>query len=182
MTEEPRDELPAGERPGVPDEGPPGMPEEDAPPRAPRPGEPRRAHRKGAPIPAPRDGAPARAARDDWPYRLPSSDEDLLAECEVDTFRAGGPGGQHQNMTDSGVRLRHRPTGLTVSCRSERSQLQNKRTCLRRLRARIERLLAPPAPPRVATRPSRAAREQRLELKARRSRVKRERRPPTPED
>jgi protein subunit release factor B len=110
-------------------------------------------------------------------YRLPPSDDDLLAECDVDTFRAGGPGGQHQNMTDSGVRLRHRPTGMTVSSRSERSQLQNKRICLRRLRTRLEKLLEPPAP-RVPTRPSRTAREQRLEHKARRSRTKRERRAP----
>jgi len=116
------------------------------------------------------------------PYRLPGTDHELLRECEVDTFRAGGPGGQHQNMTDSGVRLRHRPTGVRVSCRTERSQLQNKRICLRRLRSRLERLLEPAEAPRVPTRPSRAARDARLEQKARRARTKRERRPPAPDD
>lgn len=116
------------------------------------------------------------------PYRLPESDEELLSECSVGTFRAGGPGGQHQNMTDSGVRLRHRPTGITVTCRTGRSQYQNKRTCLRRLRERLETLLKGPPPPRVPTRPSRAAHRTRLEDKTRRSRLKRERRPPAADD
>jgi len=114
-------------------------------------------------------------------YRPPSGDDELLAECDIETFRAGGPGGQHQNVTDSAVRLRHRPTDITVTCRSERSQYQNKRTCLRRLRERIERLLHEPAP-RVPTRPSRAARAERREQKTRRSRLKQQRRPPSGED
>jgi len=111
-------------------------------------------------------------------YRLPEDDDALLAECEVETFRSGGPGGQHQNVTDSGVRLRHGPTGVVVVCRGERSQLANKRTCLRRLRQRIERMLAPPPPPRRPTKPRDAAVARRLEEKSRRSRVKRLRRPP----
>ena len=114
-------------------------------------------------------------------YSLPTDDDALLAECEVETFRSGGPGGQHQNMTDSGVRLRHRPTGTVVVCRSERSQLANKRTCLRRLRARLEKLLSPPPPPRRPTRPGSGAVERRLQEKARRSRTKRLRRPPADE-
>jgi len=115
-------------------------------------------------------------------YALPDEDDELLAECAVSTFRAGGPGGQHQNMTDSAVRLRHRPTGITITCRSERSQYQNKQTCLRRLRARIEDLLREPPPPRRLTKPSRAAREARLKQKTRRAQVKRDRRPPTPDE
>jgi protein subunit release factor B len=115
-------------------------------------------------------------------YRLPDNDEGLLAECAVNTMRAGGPGGQHQNMTDSAVRLRHRPTGITVTCRSERSQYQNKQPCLRRLRARIEDLLREPPAPRRPTRPSRAAREARLEEKTKRAQVKRGRRPPSPDE
>jgi protein subunit release factor B len=111
-------------------------------------------------------------------YSLPDDDDALLAECEVETFRSGGPGGQHQNVTDSGVRLRHSPTGTVVVCRGERSQLANKRICLRRLRARLEELLAPPPPPRRPTRPGAGAVTRRLEEKARRSRVKRLRRPP----
>lgn len=111
-------------------------------------------------------------------YSLPDDDDALLAECEVETFRSGGAGGQHQNMTDSGVRLRHRPTGAVVVCRGERSQLANKRICLRRLRLQIERLLAPPPAPRRPTKPGAAAGARRLEEKARRSRTKRLRRPP----
>lgn len=71
-------------------------------------------------------------------YTLPASDEELLAECDVQTFRASGKGGQSVNTADSAVRLRHRPTGIVVVCRRERSQLLNKRDCLQRLRARIE--------------------------------------------
>ena len=53
---------------------------------------------------------------------IPDSDEQLLAECRVETFRAGGPGGQHQNATESGVRLVHLPSGLRAVAREERSQ------------------------------------------------------------
>jgi peptide chain release factor len=61
--------------------------------------------------------------------------EDLVFE----TFRAGGPGGQHQNKTDSAVRVRHVPTGIAVVSRNERSQHQNRREAIRML-SRILRL------------------------------------------
>jgi protein subunit release factor A len=112
------------------------------------------------------------------PIDIPESDEALLAECEVQTFRAGGPGGQHQNVTDSAVRLRHLPTGLTVTCRAQRSQYLNKMDALRRLRLKLRKLNEPPPPPRRPTRPSRAARERRLAEKSRRGAAKRLRRPP----
>lgn len=51
----------------------------------------------------------------------------------VETFRSGGPGGQHQNKTESGVRITHPPSGAVGECRSERSQHQNKQTAFRRL-------------------------------------------------
>jgi protein subunit release factor B len=116
------------------------------------------------------------------PVDIPQSDAVLLAECEVETFRAGGPGGQHQNVTDSAVRLRHRPTGLTVTCRAQRSQYLNKMDALRRLRLKLVKLNAPPPPPRRATRPSRAAVERRLAAKKGRAVVKRLRRPPAGDD
>lgn len=116
------------------------------------------------------------------PVHIPENDAALLAECEVETFRAGGPGGQHQNVTDSAVRLRHRPTGLTVTCRAQRSQYLNKMDALRRLRLKLAKLNAPPAPPRRATRPSRAAVERRLAAKKGRAVVKRLRRPPAGDD
>ena len=113
------------------------------------------------------------------PIDIPERDDALLAKCDVHTFRAGGPGGQHQNVTDSAVRLVHRPTGLTVTSRAQRSQYLNKMDALRRLRLKLRRLNAPPPPPRRPTRPSRAATERRLAEKSRRAGAKRLRRPPS---
>ncbi len=113
------------------------------------------------------------------PMDIPESDDALLAQCDVHTFRAGGPGGQHQNVTDSAVRLVHRPTGVTVTSRAQRSQYLNKMDALRRLRLKLRRLNAPPPPPRRPTRPSRAATERRLAEKSRRAVAKRLRRPPS---
>ncbi len=64
-------------------------------------------------------------------------DADLLRECEVDTYRASGPGGQKRNKTDSAVRLRHGPTGVVAIAEESRSQHDNKRKALRRLRRAI---------------------------------------------
>lgn len=97
-------------------------------------------------------------------YRLPATDDELLDECDVQVFRASGPGGQGVNTTDSAVRLRHRPTGIVVVCRRERSQLLNKRACLKRLREKIE-LAQKPVAERKPTKPSRSARESRLSEK-----------------
>jgi len=58
----------------------------------------------------------------------------LVAQCDVDTFRASGPGGQKRNKTDSAVRLRHRPTGVMSQAVESRSQHENRARALRRLR------------------------------------------------
>ncbi|HMP02139.1 MAG TPA: peptide chain release factor 2 [Gemmatales bacterium] len=76
---------------------------------------------------------------------MPEIDDSIHVEIKRDdvdrqTFRSGGPGGQHQNKTESGVRLIHRPTGVVAECRSERSQHKNEDMCWKMLRAKLYRL------------------------------------------
>lgn len=99
----------------------------------------------------------------------------LLAECEEVFFTAGGPGGQHRNKTESGVRLAHGPTGVVVTATERRSQARNRSAALGRLRLRLEALARKPTP-RRATRPTRASRERRLREKRYRGERKAQRR------
>lgn len=72
------------------------------------------------------------------------SAEEIAGACEVQVFRATGPGGQGVNTTDSAVRMRHLPTGIVVTSRESRSQFQNRASCLRKLRSEFVRLGRPP--------------------------------------
>ena len=65
-------------------------------------------------------------------FALP--DKELLKDCDVAFFRSGGPGGQKRNKTSSAVRLTHRPTGLAAVATESRSQSENRRRALKRLR------------------------------------------------
>lgn len=92
----------------------------------------------------------------------------------IDYFRSSGPGGQKKNKTESAVRIRHLPSGIIVTATESRSQLTNRQVALDRLR---ERLLAlrRKRRKRVATTPTKASRERRLDTKKRQSAIKKDR-------
>ncbi len=97
--------------------------------------------------------------------------ERLLTQCEVTTFRASGPGGQHRNRRESAVRLHHLPSGIVVVATERRSQHQNKAVALQRLARRLKER-ARVRKPRVATRATAASRERRLKEKKAAARIK----------
>jgi hypothetical protein len=82
-------------------------------------------------------------SRSDW---TSLTDPQLLAQCEVDTYRASGPGGQKRNKTSSAVRLRHLPSGLIVIAEESRSQHENKAKALKRIRRALYLELREPLP------------------------------------
>ncbi len=106
---------------------------------------------------------------------VPESDEVLLSQCDVTVFRSGGPGGQHANVTDSAVRMSHRPSGIVVVSRRERSQFVNRQLCLERLREKLISIRKT-RKKRVPTRPTRGSKERRLDGKRKQSDKKRSRR------
>ena len=105
---------------------------------------------------------------------IPDSDEALLSECKVETFRSSGKGGQHANKTESAVRLTHIKSGIQVMCQDERSQYLKKITCIKELRLRIEQNNYTP-PKRIKTKPTRGSIEKRLVTKKHKSEKKKNR-------
>lgn len=92
---------------------------------------------------------------------IPDCDDALLSECQIETFRSSGKGGQHANKTESAVRLTHTKSGIQVMCQDERSQYLNKKKCIKELRLRITKKIYKPTP-RIKTRPTKGSIERRL--------------------
>jgi len=105
---------------------------------------------------------------------LPESDDDLLEECETQTYRSSGPGGQNVNKTESAVRLRHEPSGIVVQCQEERSQHLNKLKAIAKLREKVEQLNHRD-PKRIATKPTGGSKRRGKIAKRRHSQRKQQR-------
>jgi len=97
-------------------------------------------------------------------YRIPRKQEDLLNECDVETFCSSGPGGQNVNKRETAIRLRHRPTQIVVSCQQERTQYRNKKIALELLRRKLIKHLRHHRP-RIPTAPPPEVREKILASK-----------------
>ena len=108
------------------------------------------------------------------PPRFTTDREDLEKEVVMSFMRAGGPGGQHRNKVESGVRLLHPPSGITVIATERRSQHQNRELAFERLIERLKQKNHRPKP-RKKTKKPRSADRKRLEAKKRRSDIKKDR-------
>jgi ribosome-associated protein len=102
------------------------------------------------------------------------TDDELLAQCDVQAHRASGPGGQHRNKSETAIRLVHGPSGVSAEGKDQRSRTQNLGAALARLREKLERRAYRP-PPRRPTRPTRASKKKRMDEKRRLSAKKRHR-------
>ena len=104
----------------------------------------------------------------------PTDRDSLERDCDLEFFIASGPGGQHRNKVETGVRLTHRPSGISVTATERRSQHANREVAFERMATRLEELQQV-SPPRKPTSPTTASRERRLEAKRRAALVKRQR-------
>ncbi len=101
----------------------------------------------------------------------PTDRESLERDCDVDFFVAGGPGGQHRNKVETGVRLTHRPSGVVVTATERRSQSANRDAAYDRMAERLEEMQRV-RKPRRPTKPSAASKGKRREEKKQLSRQK----------
>lgn len=108
---------------------------------------------------------------------LPESDDRLLAECTIQTFRSGGKGGQNVNKVETGVRLIHAPSSLIAQSTVERTQYLNKLRCIKKLRQKAAEANYR-APERVATKVPKSVVHANSEQKRRSSQKKQARRKP----
>jgi protein subunit release factor B len=104
----------------------------------------------------------------------PTDRESLERDCDIHFVIAGGPGGQNRNKVETGVRLVHRPSGISITATERRSQHANREAAFARMARRLEALQRVEKP-RRPTRPGRASRERRLSDKRRTSMLKRQR-------
>jgi protein subunit release factor B len=116
---------------------------------------------------------PAAFMSDSRPF--PTDRATLESEVEMTFYRAGGPGGQHRNKTETAVRLVHRGSGITVTASERRSQARNRELAWERLIAALRKRNYRPRR-RKATKPTRGSVRRRLESKRRRSETKKGRR------
>lgn len=98
----------------------------------------------------------------------------LQDQVEITTYKSSGPGGQHKNKTETAVRLKHLPTGITVTAREHRSQFKNRELAWERLLEKLRARQRKPKP-RIPTKQPRAAQERRLQYKASKAAKKSER-------
>ena len=108
------------------------------------------------------------------PELYPTDRDSLERDCDLEFFIASGPGGQHRNKVETGVRLTHRPSGISVTATERRSQHANREMAFERMAARLEEMQHI-SPPRKPTRPTAAGRERRLEEKRRAAMLKKQR-------
>ncbi len=106
--------------------------------------------------------------------KYPTDRESLERDCDVEFFVAGGPGGQHRNKVETGVRLTHRPTRIVVTATERRSQSANREAAFERMAEKLEKMQRP-RKVRKATKPTAVSKLKRIEQKRKQGERKRSR-------
>lgn len=113
--------------------------------------------------------------------RYPTDRASLERDCDLEFFIASGPGGQRRNKVETGARLVHRPSGITVMATERRSQHANREVAFERMAARLQELQRV-SKPRKPTRPTAASCVRRIEAKRHAGLLKGQRSAPLPDD